>query len=685
MATLYRSIRNSLWNSRRQWLSWKYLLEIIVLAGLYVVAARYGLRFQYAGGLNSLVWAQTGLALAALLIFGYRLWPAILIGSFLVTYFDRDLPFLVSAVIAIGTVAARVSGLYFLRHFVEFRKTFERLRDVFGFIFWGAVVSTFIGATIAVASQALSGIVSTHDMWNAWLAWWLGDTLGVLIFTPLILIIFRKRPLPTRIHAVRILEALVSLFIFILICLTIFYDYFGVVAGPYARTFLIFPFLIWTTVRFDREGAVISAFLASTIAMSGTALGHGPFAVGLLDTSFTLLQIFMASAAITALVLAVSFAERKRAEREVFEQRNKDEALLESIGEGVIATDTFGNITLYNKAAEDMLQIPPSEAIGRDYESVMRLENEEGVMIRSLDRPLAAALSAGKVFRGTTTSTPAYYYLRKDGSRFPIALTVSPIYMKDKYFGAVNQIVGVVNVFRDITIDKETDRTKTEFVSIASHQLRTPLSTMKWHSEILLAGDAGALSGPQREYVAEIYRSVERMIKLLSDLLSVSRIEMGMIRVELATIDVAQTTDEAIKDLAAPLNEKGIKIATHYSPDVPKVRSDKRSLEIVIQNLLSNSIKYSPAKSVIELSIEKIGERVRIVIADQGCGIPADDQKKVFAKFFRAENARSIDTDGTGLGLYIVKSVLEHIDGTISFTSVENKGTTFYVSLPLIA
>lgn len=682
MASLYRSIRNSLWNSRKQLLTWKYLVQIVVLAALYVLAARYGLRFDYAGGLTALVWAQTGIALAALILFGYRLWPAILIGSFLVSYFDRDLPLMVSVVTALGTTSARVIGVYFLRRLVEFRKSFESLRGAFGFIFWGAIVSTLISAAVAVVAQASAGVISIHDMWSAGLSWWLGDALGALIIAPLLLVIFKRRPLPKHIRPARIFEGILALIVFSLVCLLTFYDYFGFVSGPYARSFLIFPFLIWTTVRFGIEGAVVSSFLAATFSMGGTASGHGPFSVGLLDTSFVLLQIFMASTAGTALILAVSFAERRRAIREVFEQKNKDEALLESIGEGVIATDVSGDIVLYNKAAEDMLQIPRSEAMGRRFDSVLRLENEDGAMIRPLERPLSLALSAGKVFRSSTTTTPGYYYLRKDGSRFPIALTVSPIYMKDEVLGLVNEVIGVANVFRDITIDKETDQAKSEFVSIASHQLRTPLSTMKWHAEILLSGDAGAITGEQREYIAEIYRSTERMIKLLGDLLSVSRIEMGVFPIELATVDLVQTANETIRDLGALLNERGVKIETHYAADLPKTKTDKKSLRIVIQNLLTNSIKYSPAKSTVDLSIDEHEGRIRFTIADHGAGIPAEDQKNIFSKFFRAENARNLDTDGNGLGLYIVKSMLEHIGGTISFASTVGKGTTFYVSLP---
>jgi signal transduction histidine kinase len=246
------------------------------------------------------------------------------------------------------------------------------------------------------------------------------------------------------------------------------------------------------------------------------------------------------------------------------------------------------------------------------------------------------------------------------------------------------KIIGAVEVLRDITKEKEVDKAKTEFVSLASHQLRTPLSTVNWYSEMLLTGDVGEVTPDQKKYLEEIYHGNQRMVDLVNTLLDVSRIEMGTFIVESKATNMTKLAQGVIDEHKLQISEKKIKFTHVFNKNIPFIQADPKILRMVIQNLLSNAIKYTPQGGKIEVSISLVkGNGILLKVSDTGYGIPKDQQNKIFTKLFRADNVIGKDTEGTGLGLYIAKSIVEQSGGKIWFESDENKGTTFYVTLPL--
>lgn len=228
------------------------------------------------------------------------------------------------------------------------------------------------------------------------------------------------------------------------------------------------------------------------------------------------------------------------------------------------------------------------------------------------------------------------------------------------------------------------DKAKTEFVSLASHQLRTPLSAINWYTEMLLAGDAGKITDDQRGFLDQIAQSNKRMVALVSSLLNVSRIDLGTFAVDPVPTNFTQVADSVLSELAPQIGEKKLIINKNYDPQLPLIPADPKLLRIILQNLLSNAVKYT-AEGSITLTIKQLvkEQRVLMSVADTGFGIPAEAQAKIFSKLYRADNARARDADGNGLGLYIVKSIVEQSDGKVWFVSKENQGTTFYVTLPL--
>jgi signal transduction histidine kinase len=294
----------------------EYALAVAALAMVYIVAARAGLMMDAVAGFATLVWPPTGLALAALLIFGVGLWPGVLIGAFVANLL-AGAPLPVALGIGVGNTLEAVLAVYALRRIPDFQLSLERLADVIGLIVLAAGLSTMVSATIGVTSLYLGGVISSAQLGETWRAWWLGDLIADLLVAP-VLLVWASRP-RTQIDAKRRLEA-VALGVAVIVASLLI---FGGPAGPptatgkFAQAYMFFPLLIWAALRFGQRGAVSTAFIVSVIAISGTAMGHGPFVRPALYQSLIALQTFMGIAAATFLVLGASICERRRAEEEM--------------------------------------------------------------------------------------------------------------------------------------------------------------------------------------------------------------------------------------------------------------------------------------------------------------------------------------------------------------------------------
>lgn len=349
-----------------------------------------------------------------------------------------------------------------------------------------------------------------------------------------------------------------------------------------------------------------------------------------------------------------------------------DEAIISSVGDGLVATDKEGGILVMNSAAEKMLLQKAKEVIGKNYVEVVPAADKSGKIIPGEKRPLYEVLRAGKSF----TNHSANFYVRGDGTKFSAAITTSPIIYK-------SSIIGAIITFRDVTHEKQVDRVKNEFLSLAAHQLRTPLSAVSWFAEMLISGDAGELNKEQKEFLDNIYQSVHRMTDLVNDLLSLSRLELGRIVIKPELSDLNMLLNDVLKDLNDKIVAKRQTIIVNNEKNLPEILVDRNLIRVVYLNLLSNSLKYSPPEGKITVSIAREGEDIISKIEDSGYGIPENEQSKLFQRFFRASNIMQKVSEGTGLGLYLVKVILNASGGRIWFESVEDKGTTFWFSLPV--
>jgi len=245
-------------------------------------------------------------------------------------------------------------------------------------------------------------------------------------------------------------------------------------------------------------------------------------------------------------------------------------------------------------------------------------------------------------------------------------------------------------IVTDITQEVEVDKVKTEFVSLASHQLKTPLTSIRWYSDLLL----DELQDEHKEFLQEIQKSTGRMVNLVNSLLNVSRLELGTFAITPSEFNLRQMIKELKLEFIGIIKDSNINFTVNVDKDIPETYiGDEVLLRVVFQNIISNAIKYTPSggEVAVKLSIKKEvsfkdksikTNNILLEVKDTGIGIPEKQKDKIFTKLFRADNVYDIDTDGTGLGLYLVKSILKEIHGDIWFSSKENQGTIFYILLP---
>lgn len=493
------------------------------------------------------------------------------------------------------------------------------------------------------------------------------------------------------------------------------------------------------------------------------------------------------------------YRKLKQSEEESRRATAKNKAILLSIADGLVATDKDKKTVFMNQAAEEISGWSEKEAMGKVWPELVSIQSEKGEKILPDESPVGIAIKRGK-----TVIDAAYFYIRKDKTIFPVAITASPIISDGETIGAIivfrditerktiefllqkkaeeNQvlidsvpalvfykdkenrflrvnkylenvtgmpkerlegaslfdlyskeraeaywrddlevirsgkpkrniiepletpggerimqtdkipyrdengnIIGIIGFAIDVTERQRIDRMKSEFVALASHQLRTPLTAIRWIIERLtkVNGKMGKLSKKQRDYLDKVYDSNMRMLQLVQDLLNVSRLEEGNLRVEPRPRqfeDIIAAVIEENKDLAAK-RQCGLYFEKPKEK-LPMIPLDESLVRQVVGNLLVNAIRYSDPCAQVKIKLEKIAEDYLLAVVDNGIGIPSNEQSRIFTKFFRADRARKMHTEGSGLGLYIVKMIVELSGGKIWFESEENKGTTFYISWP---
>lgn len=363
--------------------------------------------------------------------------------------------------------------------------------------------------------------------------------------------------------------------------------------------------------------------------------------------------------------------ERLRRSREdILNLSRRNEAILFSIGDGVLACDRQGKIVIFNKMAEKLTGYSGAEAGGRHYSKIAIFIDEKtnsnihDIVSESIEKGEAIGVAANTTLK------------RNDGSHLPVAVSAAPV--KD----ANNNVMGCVVVFKDMTLQRSMDKAKTEFVMEASHHLRTPLSAINWYTQFLKDEKNGTLTKEQSGLVEEIRKAGSRMTDLTNSLLNVARLEMGSFSVEPFLVKAVEAVTQGVDVCRPEIHRKGIAFTERYEVGDQMFMADPKMLGIIVQNILGNAINYTPSGGSIVLDLKKEDGELKLIISDTGIGIPKVDQGRIYEKFYRSDNVKQINPSGMGLGLYIVKEIIEQSGGNISFLSEEGKGTTFWVTYP---
>jgi len=367
--------------------------------------------------------------------------------------------------------------------------------------------------------------------------------------------------------------------------------------------------------------------------------------------------------------LLISLKDVQKEKEKVSEQKDKTNTILYSIGDGVFVLDKDLKITVFNQTAVDISGFTIREVIGRKYDDVLKFVYEKDE--RTNDRFIKRAMSSGRV----ATMSNHTVLIKKDGSRVAVADSAAPLR------NGKNDIIGCVVVFRDVTRERRISQMESEFVSIASHQLRTPITAIQWLIELILKKEKISKKG--REYLDDVHASAIRLNALVDLLLNVSKVEAGKISVSFRETEVIETIERYLKESRELCAKKNITLTFKEHPKTLNVITDNNLFRNIIQSLVSNAIDYTSEKGKIEVSLEKKPKSFVLVVSDTGIGIPEKEQATIFDKFTRASNAKLVKTDGTGLGLYFTKQIVGLLGGKIWLESEKDKGAAFYVELPI--
>ncbi|NCU38422.1 PAS domain-containing protein [Candidatus Saccharibacteria bacterium] len=366
---------------------------------------------------------------------------------------------------------------------------------------------------------------------------------------------------------------------------------------------------------------------------------------------------------------------------ELSQVASKSEVVINAITDGVLALDNKGTIRLINPAAQQIIGWGKHDAINLSYKSVLKLLNAKNTEVTDAEDPVVQTLNTNKPIKTEVLSVQTH-----SGKSFLASLSVSPV-------GQLGN--GVIVVFRDITAERSDERQRAEFISTASHEMRTPVASIEGYLGLALNPQTAQIDAKARDFITKAHESAKHLGRLFQDLLDVSRADDGRLQNNPTIIDVVPFVHEIIQGLTPRATEKGLRIMYKPMPDgendelsrrinpVYYVNVDADHLREVSDNLIENAIKYTPRGEVV-VDIGGDDSHVVISIQDTGIGIPREDQAHLFQKFYRVDNSDTREIGGTGLGLYLCRRLTETMGGRIWAESEYKKGSTFFVELPRI-
>jgi PAS domain S-box-containing protein len=620
-------------------------LKAAALAAVYVAAAKLGIELSVARGVVTPVWAPTGIAIAALFLFGRNLWPAVALGA-LVANATSDASLGVSAAIAVGNTVEALVGSELLRR-AGVRPALDRVRDVIALIVLAALAAPVIAATNGVTALLVAGDVESSSYGSEWLLWWVGDAMGALIVAPLILV-WSTNPL-RRIHGWHLVEALV------LVTMLASLSSFIFLAGYWRYPHLIFPILIWATLRFRQPGAVTGSFLVTAIAIAGAVDGSFPLA----DRSDTeivqILEGLLGGVAVSLLILGAVLEERASALEQVAEAvagfNEAQQVAHVGSWDWNIAEDTVS-------WSDELFRMFGLEPQSQDvtYESyVERVHPDDRDLVRET---VARAYEEAEPFLFDQRIVLPDGGVRWVQSRGRVVTDDA------------STPVRMVGTSEDVTERKRLDALRDTILSSVSHELRTPLTSILGFSLTLKEREDELDPGRRREIIAHLAEQSQRLSRLLTDLLDLDRLRLGASKLRVAETDVAEL-------VARVTSAHGV--AVQSEPVIAEV--DPAKVERIVENLLENARKHTPEGTDVHVRVAREDGGVLIAVDDRGPGVAQAERRAVFEMFSRGRDLPT-GLPGAGVGLALVAQFTALHGGRAWVEENPGGGASFRVFLP---
>jgi PAS domain S-box-containing protein len=617
--------------------------ECAAVAAIYFGAAKFGLKLSVAHGVITPVWPPAGIAIAALLLRGPQLWPAVALGA-LISNATSGVSLEVACAIAVGNTAEALVGWYLLR-VASFMRTLQRSRDVLTFTVLAGFAATAVAATNGVTTLRIAGSEAAEHYGSAWALWWLGDAMGVLLVAPLILVwATHDRRLPRR---DRLLEALALGAVLGASGAVVF------IAGLWRYPYPIFPLLVLATMRFHQRGAATGSFIVAATAVAGAISGQTPLG----DSPTTAVQIvqgLIAFIAVSLLVLGATLGERDAASRQLrYAATNLAEAQqLAHLGSWDWHVGT--NRVTWSDELYRIYGVPLQSDLS--YETFLDRVHPD-------DRGLAQAV----VERAVEERTPfemTHRIVREDGSERWV-LGRGRAVVDD-----AGRLVRMVGTAQDVTERRAAEVLRESILATVSHELRTPLTSILGFALTLRDRGAEVDDATRRMLTEEVVRESKRLERLLTDLLDVDRLRHGLVRVVRQPTDVGLLVRRVVETTGHPVAVDADTIVANV--DAPKV-------ERIVDNLIANAIKHTEPGTQVSVGVKAQQTDLLLSVDDSGDGIADADKAEIFELFVRRGTERS---PGTGVGLALVAQFVALHDGTVWVEDRDGGGASFRVRLP---
>jgi len=667
----------------------------LFLALVYFAAAELGLSLASLNSNVTPVWPPAGIAIASLLIFGTQLWPGIFIGA-LVANLLTNIPTASAFGIAIGNTAQALVGYWLLLRVVRWRGTLNSVNEVLRFVVCAAVLAPLVSATAGSLSLSLANATEWHRFWQLWLTWWMGDGFGALIVGSLLLSWSKPGTLSSRDW-----PELASLFLLLLIIILIVFA--GWFPGPiktHPLAYLCLPCLLWAALRFDQRIVTTAIVMMAALAVWGASKGYGPFVQRSPNVALLLLISFVGTSSLMTLIAAAVMNERRRAEAdkdklasELQIQRRRIEDIVAHVP-GIV-WEAWGKPGTANRRT-DFVSDYIETMLGYSPEEWLSTPNFGLHVVHPEDRERTMA-EAAAIFASGTGGSSRFRMRHKDGHEvwveahsIVVCDETGPIGMR----GVTMDITPAVRaeIERGELLDRESrareqaeeaSRLKEEFLATVSHELRTPLNAVVGWSRLLRAGQLDPTASSHAVEIIE--RNALMQKQIVEDLLDVSRIITGKLRITTQPTDLLLVIHAAIDAIRPAAEAKEIEIRSHFdAPDVI-VRGDVERLQQVFWNLLANAVKFTPARGTIDIHLRREDSLAEVRIEDSGPGVPTDFLPRIFERFTQADGSSTRKHGGLGLGLAIVRHLVELHGGTVSARNRDEKGgAVLTVSLPAV-